>query len=110
MTHSVPFHTVFRSNSMLLFLSFSTGLGGEMDWSRNSRTLADRSISNASAKRPSCFSSSSCDFGCALKNGVVYKGAFVPLPRRLPRPFGTPVLKGARPPTVHTVPTLTYFN
>lgn len=106
MTHSVPVQVVFDSSSACL--SFGVrGFRGEVEKSRNSRILETRSRSSASASRFSWFSSSSWARGRAAENEVVYRGAFVPLPRRPPRPFGTPEMAGASPPTLHTVPTLT---
>ena len=106
MAHSVPVQVVFDSSSACL--SFDVrGFRGEVEKSRNSRILETRSRSRASASRFSWFSSSSSARGRAAENEVVYRGAFVPLPRRPPRPFGTPKMAGASPPTLHTVPTLT---
>lgn len=43
-------------------------------------------------------------------NLLAYSGAFVPLVKRPPRPSDTAVdATGASPPTVQTVPTLTYL-
>ena len=43
-------------------------------------------------------------------NVVVYKGAFVPWPKKPPRPVGMPVEGGASPPTDQIVPILNYCN
>lgn len=104
-THSVPLQIVFELTSAYLRFPVEARRGSML--SEKSNTLCTRSSSRAMAKRPSCLSWSSSAFGAALENEVVYSGAFVPLLIRPPRPFETPILRGARPPTVHAEPRLT---
>jgi hypothetical protein len=105
----VPFQTIFESASVCL--RFPTrDRAGDMPKSANSKMRCVRSSSKAFARRPSCLSRSSSALGAALENDVVYRGAFVPLPMSPPRPFETPTLRGARPPTVHVDPRLTCLS
>lgn len=105
-THWVPSHSVLQSDNDNFPHRSVIDFAGDGFGSRNSNTLPTRSRSRASANRLSCLSLSSWAFGLDV-NDVVYKGALVPLPTSPPRPFETPLV-GARPPTLHIVPTLTY--
>jgi hypothetical protein len=104
-THSLPLQIVSNLISASFHFPIKPGPRGMVGEKLN--TLCTRSSSRAFARRPSCLSRSSSSFGAALENEVVYSGAFVPLPIRPPRPFDTPMLRGARPPTVHAEPRLT---
>jgi hypothetical protein len=98
-THSVLLQIVFELISAYLRFTVKARLVGKIV--EKSNTLCTRPSSRAFARRPSCLLRSSSDFGSAVENEVVYSGALVPLLIRPPRPFDTPVLRWARPPTVH---------
>jgi len=89
-----------------------SGLPGDVERSRNSKTLDTRSKFRACARRPSSrsISWSIFDIGLGFAKEEAYNLAFVPLPNTLPRPSGTPATTGAKPPTAHIVPTLTYIT